>query len=222
MSATTVLKSWLNFSKSQVIAYSIFGLSSITIASPSLAASVDFNTWTGSGDFVTAPNEATVTNAFLGGSDDGGSEYNISGTNLPTFIGDLESFLDLNPGDLGIDATEGSAIKTVFTGVKAGDVFSFDWLLTTFDTANTDRAFVSINNFVQTLNTSSPFSYTFANSGIYQIGIGIVDVNDSAGSSTLAVRDAKYQSVPEPTTILGSLVAVGWGVMYKRRQVKKG
>ncbi|MBD2495818.1 PEP-CTERM sorting domain-containing protein [Nostoc sp. FACHB-280] len=94
-----------------------------------------------------------------------------------------------------------------------------------------DRAFVAISNSVITLTGSSPLSYTFATSGIYNIGIGnigigIVDVDDTVGSSILSLTNASVtntnpQPVPEPLTILGSILAGGIGVMLKRKHTKQ-
>lgn len=220
MSAKISFKSLLKRFKKKAIAY-IFVASSTTIASPAFAASVNFNTWTGSGDFTTSPNEATVTNAVFDGSDDGGTNYNVSGNDPNIFIDDLETFIGIAPESLGSDAAEGSAIKTIFTGVQAGDVFSFDWNFLTYDTVNIDRAFIAINNSIFNLTGGTPFSYTFNTAGNYTVGIGVIDVNDVTDSSKLTVRNGNYEPVPEPLTVFGSLTALGFGAAMKRRLQKK-
>lgn len=207
----------------QAIFFSFLSLSSFTIASPSFAASLDLSSWDKSGDVFAVPSQATLTNAFSDGSDDA-DNYNVS-SNDPTYINSLETFLGLNSGDLGLDATEGSAIKKALN-VLAGDIINFDYSFLTYDTFSSDRAFVTISNSVIPLTGTSPFSYTFATSGIYNIGIGIVDVNDSFGSSTLSltnvsVTNANPQPVPEPLTTLGSILAGGFGVMLKIKHIKK-
>ncbi|MBH8572453.1 PEP-CTERM sorting domain-containing protein [Nostocaceae cyanobacterium CENA369] len=206
----------------KAIVFSLFGLSGFTVISPSFAASIDLSSWDKSGDVVTVPNQATLTNAFADGSDDA-SNYNVSG-NDPTYINSLETFLGLNSGDLGLDATEGSAIKKAFN-VLAGDVISFDYSLLTYDTFSSDRAFVTVSNSVIPLTANSSFSYTFATAGTYNVGIGVIDVIDSIGSSTLSVTNASLtnngQPVPEPLTTLGSILAGGFGVMLKRKHVLK-
>jgi hypothetical protein len=65
---------------------------------------------------------------------------------------------------------------------------------------------------------NNTFSYTFNTAGTYNVGIGVVDVNDFVTSSGLSVRNANTQPVPEPLTILGSAIAAGFGVMLKRKQ----
>jgi hypothetical protein len=214
MLATTFIRQKIE----QAIVFSFLGLSSFTVVSPSFAASLDLSSWDRSGDVVAVPGQATLTNAFSDGSDDA-SNYNVS-NNDPTYINSLETFLGLNSGGLGLDASEGSAIKKAFN-VLVGDVISFDYSFLTYDTLSSDRAFVTISNNVIPLTGSSPFSYTFATSGIYNIGIGVIDVNDTSGSSTLSVTNANYQSVPEPITTLGSILAGGFGLMLKRKHIKQ-
>ena len=219
MLATTLIKQRIQ----KAIVFSLFSLSGFSIMSPSFAASIDFSSWDKSGDVVALPSEATITNALADGSDDA-SNYNVS-SNDPTYINSLETFLSFNSGDLGFDATEGSAIKKAFN-VLAGDILSFDYSFLTYDTFFSDRAFVTISNSVIPLTGSSPFSYTFATSGIYNIGIGVIDVDDTFGSSILSLTNASLtnanpQPVPEPITILSSIVAGGFGVMLKRKHIKK-
>ncbi|MBD2302711.1 PEP-CTERM sorting domain-containing protein [Nostoc sp. FACHB-190] len=203
----------------KAVVFGFLSLSGFTVVSPSLAVSLDFSTWDKSGDVVAVPNQATLTNAVADGSDDF-NNYNVSSSN-PTYISDLETFLALNLGDLGLDATEGSAINRALN-VLAGDVFSFDYSFLTYDTVSSDRAFVTISNSIIPLTGSSPFSYTFATSGIYNIGIGIVDVDDTAGSSILSLTNASLtnpnaQPVPEPLTTLSSILASGFAVFLRRR-----
>jgi hypothetical protein len=203
----------------QAMIFSCLGWSSFTIASPAFAASIDFSTWDKSGDVLTNPNQASLTNALADGSDDT-ANYNISG-NDPDYISSLETFLGLNPGELGLDATEGSAVKTALN-VLAGDVINFNYSLLTYDNLSSDRAFVSISNSVIPLTGSSSFSYTFATSGIYNIGIGITDVNDNVGSSILSLTNASLtnanpQPVSEPFTTFGSILVGGLGVILKRK-----
>ncbi len=219
MLISTFIKRNLN----QALVFSFLSLSSFTIAYPSFAASLNLSSWDKSGDVVAVPSQATLTNAFTDGSDDA-TQYNVSG-NDPDSIGSLETFLGLNFGDLGFEATEGSAIKSALN-VLAGDALSFDYSFLIYDDSFSDRAFVTINNSVISLTGSSPFTYTFATSGIYNIGIGIIDVNDTSGSSILSltnasVTNANPQSVPEPSTTLGFTLVSGFGLMLKRKPIKK-
>lgn len=206
----------------QAVVFSFLSLSSFTIASPSFAASLDLSNWDKSGDVFAVPSQATLTNAFSDGSDDA-DNYNVS-SNDPTYINSLETFLGLNSGNLALDTTEGSAIKKALN-VLAGDVISFDYSFLTYDTFSSDRAFVTVSNSVIPLTGNSSFSYTFATSGIYNVGIGVVDVDDTFGSSTLSITNALVtngnpQSVPEPMTTLGSILAGGFGLILKRKHIK--
>ncbi|MBF2063462.1 MAG: PEP-CTERM sorting domain-containing protein [Calothrix sp. C42_A2020_038] len=225
----TLVKSILKSSKTKVLACGALSIGGASMAaSPSFAASVDLSSWNQLGDATTNSSNANLTNAFNDGSDDGGTNYNITGIS-PEFISVLESGLGLNPGDLGADATEGSAISKLFTGVQAGDVFSFDWVFNTYDNVFSDRAFVRIGNFIQTLaagtSGSSNFSYTFASAGDYDISIGVVDVDDFTVSSTLDISNVQFtpadEAVPEPLTILGTGAAAAIGAVMRRRLGKK-
>jgi hypothetical protein len=204
----------------QALVFSLFSLSGFTVVSPSFAASLDLSIWDQSGDVSAVPTQATLTNAFADGSDDD-FNYNVSG-NDPTEINSLETFLGLNSGDLGVDGTEGSAIQKVFN-VSAGDVFSFDYSFLSYDTLFSDRAFVTISNSVIPLFGSSSFSYTFTTSGIYNIGLGVIDVDDISGSSILSVSNADFQStsVPEPSIILSPILVSGFGLMLRRKNLNK-
>ncbi|MEH2091788.1 hypothetical protein CDG77_31440 [Nostoc sp. 'Peltigera membranacea cyanobiont' 213] len=207
----------------KAMVFSFLGLSSFTIASPSFAASLNLSNWDKLGDVVAVPSQAMLTNAFADGNDDA-DNYNVSGNN-PDYISSLETFLSLNPRSLGLDATEGSAIKTALN-VLAGDAIGFDYSFLSYDTFSSDRAFVTISNSVIPLTGSEPFSYTFATSGIYNVGIGVTDVNDTFGSSILSLTNASVtnsnpQPVPEPLTTLASILAGGFGIMLKKKDIKK-
>ncbi|MGI8499871.1 MAG: PEP-CTERM sorting domain-containing protein [Hassallia sp.] len=231
MSAKTLLKSLVKRSSRKAVVFSLFGLSSFAVASPSFAASVNLSNFTSSGDVGNVtPSQATLTNAIRGGGDDvinPNNIVNVSGVE-PTEIGALETFLGVSQGFLGNDpgsnATQGSAIRTSTPlSFLAGDAFSFDYNFVTNDTPGFDRAFVTIGSLPRfdLLQGSNSFNYTFTTASNSNIGIGVVDVNDTVVSSRLSVANANIQPVPEPLTILGSGIAAGFGVMLKRKQAKK-
>jgi hypothetical protein len=204
-----------NFKHSVVTAgtVSLLSFGSLAVASPSYAVSLDLSTWNRIGDVTTNPSQAILNT--------GGENTTTAPTGGGTNPLSLEDFLGLAPdkliNDLNPDAWQGSAIKNTLA-VNAGDIFSFDW---NFSSSDDDIAFVTINNNITALTGSSPFSYTFATAGNYNIGIGVVDVLDAFNSSTLTVSNANLQPVPEPTTILGSLTALGFGTGMLRRSRKK-
>jgi hypothetical protein len=224
MSAKTLLKSLVKRSSRKAVILSLFSLGSLTIASPSFAASLDVGSWTRSGDVSQTPGQATLTNAARDGSDDINANpnniVNVSG-NPPTDpnlgISPLETFLGVTQGTLGLDATEGSAIKTALN-VMAGDLFTFDSNFISNDVPGRDRAFVTIGNSLIPLTSNSRFSYTFTTAGNYNVGIGVVDGgNNVIRSSRLSVSNANLEPVPEPLTILGSLTALGFGAGLRQR-----
>ncbi|AFZ22772.1 PEP-CTERM putative exosortase interaction domain-containing protein [Cylindrospermum stagnale PCC 7417] len=184
---------------------SLLSLGTLTIANPSYAVTLDLTTWNKIGDAtLNSPTQATINS---------GTEPTV---NTGGGSGSLEEFLSI-PNNAIVDAIPnavfGSAIQKTYA-VNSGDVFSFNY---TFSPSDSDVAFVTINNIITTLTASSPFSYSFTNAGNYNIGIGVVDVNDSIGPSTLTVTNADLQSVPEPTTMLGLLTGLGFGAAMKRR-----
>ncbi|GAA6615499.1 PEP-CTERM sorting domain-containing protein [Scytonema sp. NUACC26] len=231
MSVKSLFKSLLKRSTKKAAALSVFSLSSFIIATPSFAASVDLGSWKRSGDVSQTVGQATLTNAATDGNDDFSSNpnniVNVSG-NAPIDpnlgIGPLETFLEIAPGTLGLDATEGSAIKSpIALDFQSGDIFSFDWEFVSNDPSN-DRAFVTIANLAPFFlnGNSGRFSYSFKTSGSYSIGIGVFDGgNDVIGSSKLVASNANVEPVPEPLTILGSMTALGWGWRMRQRFRKK-
>ena len=92
-----------------------------------------------------------------------------------------------------------------------------------FDTSDEDQAFVSIGNNIAVLSGSNPYSYTFPTSGSYQVAVGVLDVRDSTGVSTLTLSNAQIQAVPWETDtlpVLGSTVLFGIGVWAKRKYAR--
>jgi hypothetical protein len=190
---------------------SLLSLGTLTLASPTYAISLDLSTWDSIGDVTNSPttlNSGTNSTVSTGGG-----------------VGSLDGFLDITPGSLdslapgsNFGSPFGSAIKKTFTSINAGDIFSFNW---DFSTNDIDSAFVTINNSVIALTGSYSFSYNFTTAGIYNIGIGVVDVDDAFGKSTLTVSNANLQAVPEPGTMLGLLTGMSGGVGMLRRFGKK-
>lgn len=172
--------------------------------------------------------------------------YNYTQNNPSTDAnGPLQSFVGVNNNDLNIggQALEGSAVKTTISAL-AGDKLNFTWNFLTNETAisapltpSNDFAFVTINgdvnkladftnasnssNFFDSETGQNAFSYTFAQQGNYQVGIGVVDVDDYAVTSALQVSNAEVEPVPEPLTIFGTGIAAGFGFMFRRKRSKK-
>lgn len=216
-------------------AVSMIGMSSIFGgASPSHAAIIngDFSTgnftgWQTIGNTSVIDNHAVISNSS-----------SISSSSI-------ESFLGLQPGSLNAvgngNVTTGSAIKQPFAA-QAGDVLSFDWKFGTNDYFPfNDFSFVSIvssvtkladvvslkgtafnTNFAETPFTT--FSFTIPTTDTYTLGLGAVNVTDSAVESTLRVNNVKLTPVPEPASVIGLLAFGAFGAgssMLKRKQPQK-
>lgn len=172
--------------------------------------------------------------------------YNYTQNNVSTEAnGPLQSFLGVDKNGLDIDgeAFEGSAVKTTIAAL-AGDKLTFKWNFLSNETSTSapftpsnDFAFVTINGAVNKLadftnasNNSTlfdsetgqnTFTYTFPEQNSYQVGIGVVDVGGYSSTSALQVSNAEVQPVPEPLTLLGTGVATGFGLIFRRKRSKK-
>lgn len=137
---------------------------------------------------------------------------------------DLQQFLGLGVGDLDTTvfdiipspAFEGSALRV---NVNAGDQISFEFS-TDLDATNpfgtVDYAFVVIDGVVEQLTSPGTFTRTFANSGLF--GIGIVDTSDTLGDSTLTLSNSDFTPVPTPALLPG---LIGMGVATVRRRKRQ-
>jgi hypothetical protein len=170
----------------------------------------------------------------------------ISGLlSLEEFLG-VSAFLGDNSLDSVATATpiEGSAIRQTFTA-QAGQILSFSWNFLTNESV--DRAAVdSLNDFAFVLiqsdfsnqlfslaDTRSDFSssstlfnnetgfrnysYTIPTTGTYSVGLGVVDVGESTGTSGLLVDNV---AVPEPSSALALLIGGTLGTFSARRRSK--
>lgn len=198
-------------------------------AKPSQAVSIDFSSWNSTGN---------VSNV-------GNGQVNLETSNGTLGNRPLQSFVGVNPTDLDIggEAFQGSVVTNNIT-VAAGDKLNFSYNFLTDETTTqapftplNDFAFVSIDGAVQKLadfndaiNASTSFdsetgltnfSRTFANAGTFQVGLGVVGVDDFNNPSALQITNAEIEPVPEPLTILGTLVAGGFGTMFRRKRSKK-
>ncbi len=157
---------------------SLFTLGALAVATPSSALSPNLSTWSTIGDVTTTSSQAILKSGTSSTVTAGG----LTGSALETFLGILNNSFDSLPSTFGVQA--GSAIKTTLI-VNSGDVLSFDWSLVSSDS---DTGFVTINNAVTYL-TGTSFSQSFATAGSYNIGIGVLDVDDTVGSSTFTVNN---------------------------------
>ncbi|MBW4661393.1 MAG: PTPA-CTERM sorting domain-containing protein [Drouetiella hepatica Uher 2000/2452] len=207
------------------------GIGSLTLTAPAQAASItNFSDWNTFGDVLPTPTTADLSTDGLQDDDfplPSGS-FNVSGTPAGPVgtVGGLEDFIGVPIGSLDPDpvfplAYEGSAIRYT-VDAAAGDSFSFNSIFNTNDTVFSDYAFFSANGAITTLNTApginSPFQYVFATPGTYNLALGIVDVGDFNGSSTVSLSNAQYTSTAIPTpAVLPGLIGMGIATWRKRK-----
>ena len=179
-------------------------LGAIAFSTPAYSINVDLSTFDSIGD-VTSNNTVIQSGTFSTVETGGGA-------------GSLEEFLGIDPTDFNNaipDAYYGSAIRFQRFIFNAGDQFSFDW---TFNTSDSDQAFVAINSAIQVLSIGSSYSYTFATAGNYQVATGVIDLFDSTGPSTLILSNAQIKAVPWETDalpVVGTTILFGIGIWKK-------
>lgn len=199
-----------------------FNLTAVLVGlhTPVLASPVNLTSWQSFGDSRVTTNSATVTTAFSSEAAVGSGALDISS---------LESLLNTAPGTLGANAYEGSALSQSFN-LGSGGRLSFSWTLGTdiFDVGFADLAFVLVDGAlllplanVAATELSGVFSYTFS-AGSHTFALGMVDINDVAGVSSLTVSNVNLASVtstvPEPASLALMLAAMVSFAYTKRRQ----
>lgn len=212
---------------------------------PSKAASINFNTApnvTKYGDVYVPPvGQVNMSTSGLNNDDPAQPTGTFNYSGIPAIsVSSLDpSYQQALSLVLGIAVTQGSAIRWTPT-VKAGDMLSFDWKFLTNEanSSKNDTAFLVINNnpikLADVTNAQTPgtsdylketslntYNYTFINAGDYDIAFAIVDATDNNQTSALQVTNANLQGVPEPMTIISSVVALGCGASLRRRFGKK-
>ena len=211
------------------------------LTNPVKAASLNLTNWETLGDVNLVSNNQVLLSNDADNDDDyelgaASGTFNFSGTPAEyNLFSDLEFFLSLNPGDLSEsgEVFEGSAIQTQLT-VKAGDKLSFDWNFLTNETSEllpttyNDSAFMIVNSQVIKLadvadstSTSNLFNtetglqsytYQFTQAGNYNIGFGVVDIDDYINSSALSVSNialntpSNNQPIPESSSMVGLFI----------------
>jgi hypothetical protein len=209
------------FTVSRSVTAGLLGLGVLLATAPAQAASVDLSSWSIIGDGITSSSGATLTNQSVPGDlfSDGNTTINVSGQSPADIFGtpNFETLLGLSQGaftnQLGLDVYEGSAIRKTLT-VAAGEALSFNFSFPVKDAQ--DVGFVKIGSTLVALG-GSPFSYTFATGGDYDIAIGVADVGDYTNSSKLAISGAAINAVPTPALLPG-LIGFGVAALRKRRQ----
>lgn len=139
------------------------------------------------------------------------------------------------PNDPLNEAQEGSVIWQDFNG-QVGDILSLNWNFLTNDTDFSDYAFIvfglvsdlpslTYSDLPKLSSTSLPLSpsntpfaqetgfrsqtFSLSTTGLYRLGIGVVDVGDSESGSAVLVDNVQLtpqsENIPEPTSAIAIL-----------------
>jgi hypothetical protein len=176
----------------------------------------------------------TATALTFNAASEGGSVFSNYSASIRTNGADnytnLASFVGLDVATLdaltGAEIFGGSAVSQTFFA-NSGNILSFSWAFSGAPAPDfNDTAFIALNapNGLRELaDTLSPvqsgfFSYTFPNSGNYNLRFGVIDVGDNSGVSQLQVFNLRVGSTAIPTpALLPGLVGLGWGILSKKR-----
>lgn len=192
----------------------------------------DFNGWSVAGDALVVTSAIGVSppeggfQALLTTASDLGDAHTFSGSDAVPAAA-LETFLGLPAGTL-VPGFEGTAIRQTFAA-DAGDVLTFRYKFLTTEGSRNDFAFVSLVDYATLADTQAAdltasgvvldpvfgdttretawrtFSYTFAASGTFTLGVGVADAIDEFTPSGLLLDQARLLPatiVPEPATLL--------------------
>ncbi|MEB3295389.1 MAG: PTPA-CTERM sorting domain-containing protein [Synechococcales bacterium] len=185
---------------------------SLVVANPVQAASlVDFNAADRTG--------GNVTNFGTPGTVD------LASDGIDNFFGDLETFVGLDPAlfelnnppgslDPQDQAYQGSAVRF---NVNAGDTITFDWAFDLFDN-DSDYAFFVFNGVREIFANADGAgnrSFTATTAGLFSLGL--VDIGDTLGPSTLNLQNVQITPIPTPALLPG-LVGLGVTTLRRRRQ----
>jgi len=174
-------------------------------------------TWSSTGNVAPTPGANTTTTVLYTDSPiPGGATTDATSGAFQSFLGIGAADLDLPPFD---DAFEGSALQLA---VNPGDSVTLDWVFLPQNSTELDYAFTVFNGTVSNLASTiggGTFSQTFASAGLFSIGI--VDIGDIEGDSTLSLTNAQYDpaaaAIPTPALLPG-LIGFGMSIVRKRKQ----
>lgn len=185
-------------------------------ASPALAQSNDLASWVAAGDVLLGNNLSAAT-LSTAASDSG--ETPLSSTSALLYYL-LEPALGLPDGSLPADTFEGSGLAQTFTIITPTRV-RFDWTLASnepFDVGLADRAMVIVDGAelrplgeLAASPVAGSFEITFSVPGSHSLAVVLMDVNDTAGLSTLALSGFHVSAVPEPAR--HGLLLLGLGLL---------
>jgi hypothetical protein len=162
------------------------------------------------GIMATLPSKATALSLTNGTLTNTNADGNVQATSRKVI---------LTGGDNGSNLSGTTDWTILIDSAMAGDI-SFNWSYFTLDTPGFDSAGFLLNGQYTPLavqdgdSSTSPISLTLKNGDIFGFRVQTSTNTDGAGELTI------YESVPEPSTILGTIITLGFGKVFKRRLAK--
>ena len=188
---------------------------------------------------ITAVDTGIHPNVDTGIDPNDGVFYSQLSTSSVNSNDDLEAFLGVSSTAIDSitngDPTNGSAIKTTLA-LDAGDIIQFDWAFSTtdIDPFIDNSFFLTLNGGLQQLADVGTVgdlgdsgwhteSFTVTTAGVYDIGFGVVNVEDSSADSVLSIDNIDIIDTPTSTNLdFESGDFTGWQTIGNASVVSSG
>lgn len=194
----------------------------LTLAALALPVGAAQAAWSTAGDVVDTGATLTLTTAWLAPGDPD-APFNLSGVAaVDIALVEAAAGVPAFALDRGEDAATEGSVAGQSLAVAAGDTLRFDWTFDSVDGSFADHAFAVLDGQVFTLATgpgasAGTFSHVFDAAATVSFAVGVVDLVDVLGVSTLGVAGLTLTpAVPEPGGL--ALMLAGGAVLWARRR----
>lgn len=194
----------------------------MTLTALALTAGAAHADWSTTGDVLVDGSAVTLTTAWWAPGDPD-TPFNLSGQSAVDVAAvEAAAGVQAYALDLGEDAATEGSVAWQSLSVAAGDTLHFDWVFSSVDGEMADHAFAALDGQVFTLATgpadsAGAFSHVFDRAATVSFAIGVVDMVDVLGVSTLGVSGLTLTpAVPEPGGL--ALMLAGGTVLWARRR----
>ena len=195
----------------------------LTLAALALPVGAAHAGWSTAGDVLDSGTTLTLTTAWLAPGDPD-APFNLSGSSaVDIALVEAAAGVPAYALDRGEDAATEGSVAWQSLAVAAGDTLRFEWTFDSVDDTFADHAFAVLDGQVFTLATgpaasAGAFSRVFDGAATVSFAVGVGDLADVRGVSTLMVSDlALTPAVPEPGGL--ALMLVGGGALWVRRRL---